>query len=73
MLYHLSKGVSLQLVHPHRPVAGAHLDLHVTELADHAEAASLLPEAADGLVAHGRLTVSERAAVSLRRSTTDPR
>lgn len=40
-------------------------DLHVAKLADGTEAASLLPEVADGLVAHSGLTVSEWAAVSL--------
>lgn len=40
-------------------------DFHVAKLADGTEAASLLPEVADGLVAHSCLTVSERAAVSL--------
>lgn len=41
-------------------------DLHVAKLANGAEAASLLPEVADGLVAQRRLTVSKWAAVSLR-------
>lgn len=40
-------------------------DLHVAKLADGAVTASLLPEAADHLIANSCLTVSERAAVSL--------
>lgn len=39
-------------------------DLHVAELADCAEATSLLPEVADSLIAHSCCTVSEGAAVS---------
>lgn len=39
-------------------------DLHVAKLADSTEAASLLPEVADGLTAHSCFTVSEWAAVS---------
>lgn len=38
-------------------------DLHVAKLADSTEAASFLPQVADGLVAHGSLTVSEWTAV----------
>lgn len=48
-----------------RNLPAVFLDLHVAELADHTEAAPLLPEAAHRLAAHGRLTVSERTAVSL--------
>lgn len=39
-------------------------DLHVAKLADSTEATSLLPEVADGFIAHSCLTVSEWAAVS---------
>lgn len=43
----------------------AYCDLHVAKLADSTEAASFLPKVADSLVAHGSLTVSEWAAVTL--------
>lgn len=41
----------------------------MAKLADSTKAASFLPEAAGGLVAHSCLTVSERTAVSLHRQT----
>jgi len=65
MLLHPYARVKL---HTNLKVASANLDLHVAELADGAEAAALLPQAAHRLVAHSRLTVSKRAAVSLEES-----
>lgn len=65
MLLHPYARVKL---HTNLKVASANLDLHVAELADGAEAAALLPQAAHRLIAHSRLTVSKRAAVSLKES-----
>ena len=50
-------------------VCTAHLNLHVAELADLAEAAILLPQAAHHLAAHCGIAVSERAAVALPHKT----
>ena len=66
--------LKISLYYPHvnhkltLKIALAYLDLHVTELADHAEAAPLLPQVANNLIAHGSLTMSERAVVSLKNS-----
>lgn len=43
----------------------SYCDLHMAKLAHSTEAASLLPEVADGLIAHSCLTVSKGAAVPL--------
>ncbi len=49
------------------------LYFHMAKLADVTEAPLLLPQGADRLATHGRLTVSKRAAVTLKRQIATPK